>query len=696
MADFLLEIGTEEIPAGMIHGLAQELLDRVTKSLEAQGLDFGGHRLVAAPRRIGFLLRGLPARQEDRRETVVGPALSIAKGADGAWTKAAEGFAKKQGAALGDLVEVAGPKGPCVGFERDVKGRSTAEVLAEAVPAALDSLYLPKAMRWGNGEFLFVRPVRWVVALLDADVVPLVVKGVSSCRASRGRRMFGSEHVEVRDASSFFDCLKAEYVMADPEARKASVRKQLDAQALSVGGQCPPDEDLLETVACLCEDGFVLVGDIPARFLALPAEVMRTCLREHQKFFVVVDAQGAPLPHFLSVVDSPADPKGFIRRGNENVTIARLTDAEFFYEHDKAVALDRRVEELKGIVYHPKLGTYFDKALRVEKYARELAPALGADPAKAARAGRLCKCDLTSLLVQEKEFTTLQGIAGGLYAAAQGEAPEVARAIGEHYDPMDSNCAESHAVALADKLDTLIEFFRIGQAPTGSKDPFALRRAASGVVGILAVQGPTGPQALDLTVLLKPWAGDGAEALVQFIADRARHKWEGEGYAYDEINAVLGGGLRDLADAQARLKALHAVRNESTEDFDHLSVAFKRVRNILKGLPEHALDPSKFLPEDQKEGAAERALYEAYKGLAEDARKKLDARDYDGALRMLATLRPAVDRFFDDVLVMCDPEGKDPAKTALQNNRLALLQRAVGLFQRVADLSEIVPREATA
>jgi glycyl-tRNA synthetase beta chain len=693
VADFLLEIGTEEIPAGMIRSLAEELFDRVSKSLEAQGLGCGERRLIAAPRRIGFFVQGLPPRQEDRRETVVGPALSIARGADGAWTKAAEGFAKKQGAALADLREVAGPKGPCVGFERDVKGRGTAEILAAVVPSAVDALYLPKAMKWGAGDVLFVRPVRWVVALLDAEVVPFAVKGVASGRTSRGRRIFGSEHVEIARAGDYFGRLEDEFVVADPESRKASIARQLGESALSVGGHCPEDPELLETVASLCEGGFVLVGDIPARFLELPTEVMRTCLREHQKFFVVVDAESAPLPHFLSVVDSPADPKGYIRRGNENVTVARLTDAEFFFEHDRAVALDRRLEELKGIVYHPKLGTYYDKALRVERYARELAPALGADPEKAARAGRLCKCDLASLLVQEKEFTALQGIAGGLYAKAQGEAPEVARAIGEHYDPAGSVCPESLAVALADRLDTLVEFFRIGQAPTGSKDPFALRRAASGVVGILALPGR---QALDLAALLKSWAGDGAETLLQFVADRARYKWEGEGYAYDEINAVLGGGLKDLADAQARLKALNAVRNEAAEDFDHLSVAFKRVRNILKGLPEHALEPAKFLPADQKEGAAERALYEAYKGIAEEARGTLDARDYVGALRILATLRPAVDRFFDDVLVMCDPEGKDPAKTALQNNRLALLQRTVGLFQRVADLSEIVPREAGA
>ncbi len=696
MADFLLEIGTEEIPAGMVRGLAEELLDRVTGGLKAAGLAPSGKALIAAPRRIGFVLRGLPARQEDRRETVIGPALSIARDAAGAWTKAAEGFARKQSVDLAACIEVQGPKGSCIGFERDVKGRTSAHILAEAVPAAVDAMYLPKAMKWGAGEYLFVRPVRWVVALLDGEVVPLAVKGVMAGRASRGRRIFGSEHVEIPAVKDYFPLLEREFVVADPEERSRGIRAELAEQAAALGGRVPSDPELVEKLVYLCEGPRVLTGGIDPEFLSLPSEILVACLREHQSFFVVLGDQGCALPYFLAVMDAPADPKGLVRRGLENVSRSRLSDARFFYEHDKAVPLERRLEELKGIVYHPKLGTYFDKAVRLEAHARELAPYFGAAPAKAARAAKLCKCDLASLLVQEKEFTGLQGVAGGLYAEAQGEDPDVAEAIKVHYDPKPSAGPVAMTVSLADKLDTLVEFFRIGQAPTGSKDPFALRRAASGAVAILsdrfqAVRPDVRRE--DLADLIGRWAGQGSEPLVQFLGERARHKWEGEGFAYDEVNAVLATGLHDLADSHARLQALHGVRNEAAEDFDHLSVSFKRVRNILKGLPEHGLYPSKFLPEGHKEGDAERALYQAYSAVAEEASRALDAGDYESALRRLSTLRPSVDRFFDDVLVMCDPEGKDPGKTALQNNRLALLQRVVGLFNRVADLSEIVPRE---
>lgn len=690
MPDFLLEIGCEEIPAGMIKGLAEGLHTGVLTALSTAGFAPPESRLIAAPRRIGFLLRGLPARQEDRRETVVGPALAIARDGQGNWTRAAEGFARKQGAQTGHLIEVEGPKGLCVGLEREVKGRATAEILAEVVPAVVDALYLPKAMRWGAGDFVFVRPVRWVVALLDGDVVPLAVKGTASGRTSRGRRVFGAESVEITTAGEYFTRMEENFVVADPEERFRKISAQLEALAAALGGQVPPDPELLEKLVYLCEGPSVLAGAIEPEFLGLPSEILVTCLREHQSFFVVLDGSGHALPHFLAVMDAPSDPRGLIRRGLENVSRSRLADARFFYEHDVAVPLEKRLDDLKGIVYHPKLGTYYDKAVRSERYARQLAPLFGADPDQAGRAARLCKCDLATLLVQEKEFTALQGIAGGLYAQAQGEAPEVARAIAEHYDPTGSDSPTSQVVALADKLDTLMEFFRIGQAPTGSKDPFALRRAASGVVAILCE--PARGAKVDLGVLLEGWAGERQGELSQFLGERARHKWEGDGFAYDEVNALLATGLHDLADMQARLSALHAVRNEAGDDFDHLSVAFKRVRNILKGLPEHALDPARFLPADQKEGAAERALYEAYSALQHEVRGLLDAGEYEAALRRLATLRPAVDRFFDDVLVMCDPEGKDPGKSALQNNRLALLQRVVGLFNRVADLSEIVPR----
>jgi glycyl-tRNA synthetase beta chain len=692
MADFLLEIGTEEIPAPMIPGLQQELARRIMEGLEAARLPASRARAIAAPRRIGLLVEDLQARQADRRETVAGPAMAVALGKDGGWTQAALGFARKQGVAPDKLREVPGPKGPCVGFEREVPGRPAAEVLSEVVPPAVDALHLPKAMRWGDGSQIFVRPVRWVVALLDGDVVPMAVKGIASGRASRGHRIHGAPSVVVKDARSYFDTLASEKVLADPEARRGRIRSQLEALAAQAGGRPSQDPELLETVAFLCEYPTVIAGEIPPEYLTLPSEILVTCLREHQKFFVVLDGEGNPLPRFLSVVDAVSDPQGLIRRGNENVSVSRLADARFFYEHDRKVDFGQRLEELKGIVFHPKLGTYYDKALRMEALAGKLAALFGADQAQAAWAAKHSKCDLASLLVQEKEFTSLQGIAGGLFAKAQGKSEAVWQALYDQYRPLSTEDDLPRGplgavVALADKLDTLVEMFRIGQAPSGSKDPFALRRAGMGVLRILLEKGLS----LDLAAFLAS-RERAAGGLQEFLLGRLRFLWEGRGFPYDEINAVLGFGMSDPLLLDRKLKALHAVRTEFPEDFDHLSVAFKRVKNILKGIPAYPLDPARFLSESSKEGAGERALHEAYEAVKDEAGSLLDRGEYAAALRRLSTVRPAVDKFFDDVLVMCDPEGKDPEKSRLQQNRLALLQRLVALFNRVADFSEIVPK----
>ncbi len=772
MADFLLEIGTEEIPAGMVWDLAVNLGHNVSEALQKNGLRssapppegpmFAFHRsnpvwmlmdgmkLIAAPRRIGFLIEGLPERQEDRTETVAGPAMSIARDASGAWTKAAEGFARKQGVALADCTEVQGPKGPCVGFTRDVKGKSAAEILAEIVPAAVEALYLPKAMRWGAGDFLFVRPVRWVVALLGDTVVDLSIKGTKSGRASRGHRIHGAAEVSIPSAKDYFGTLESQRVLADPTERKEKIKKELNSLAGEVGGKWDIlskdwmedvfEGGLLGTLVFTCEWPTAFLGAIPPDLAQLPEPIFATCLKEHQKSFAVYVTSdpddplaGVPVtktglalrPFFLAVMDGPEDPKGLIRQGNENVTVSRLKDAKFFYDHDVKVPLERRLEELKGIVYHPKLGTYYDKALRLEALARKLAPFFEEDAEKAGEAARLCKTDLASLLVQEKEFTSLQGIAGGLYARAQGKDEAVSRAISEHYgEPRpylgSSNrwCSFSVVVALADKLDTLIQFFGIGQVPTGSKDPFALRRAASEVANLLSERGlyeGSGPR-FSLGHFLRGECPGAYESLEAFLLERARFRWEGRmiypesvgimqppaggtpaapasKIAYDEVNAVLVQGLDDLLDMRERLDALHAVRAEFSEDFDALSVAHKRAKNLTKDQPAYDLDPAGFLPASEKEGAGERSLYGALLAAEEGTAPMLESRDYLGFLRRLAALRPAVDRFFDDVLVMCDPESKDPAKTALQRNRLALLQRLVALFNRVADLSEIVPRQ---
>jgi len=694
VADFLFELGTEELPAAMLEGLRDDLSVRVREGLETLNLPVDSVRSFAAPRRLGVLVSGLPARQEDRTETVVGPALTVARDPQGNWTKAAEGFARKQGVPLTDCNEVEGPKGLCIGFTRVVKGRETAPLLAELLPAVVEALHLPKAMRWGSGDQLFVRAVRWVVALLDDSVVPMTVKGVASGRASRGHRLHGAASVEVPSAGAYFETLKAAFVLADPETREGRIRGQLAAEAGRMGGNVQDDSELVAAVSAMNEYPTVLAGDIPEEFLSLPAEVLVTCLREHQKFFVVVDAQDTPLPHFLAVMEGPKDGQGFVRRGYENVSRARLADARFFYDHDAALPSDRRLEELKGVVFHPRLGSYHDKALRLEALARRLAQAWGADADAAGWAALHCKADLVSLLVQEKEFTDLQGVAGGLYARAQGLPEAQWQALYDHYKPAGTGDSLPRGtvgacVAVADKLDTLMEMFRIGQAPSGSKDPFALRRAALGLMRILVESRLP----LDLPAFLSA-GGPALAGLLEFLEGRLRYLWEERNLPYDEINAALAAGLTDPVDAQDRLDALHKVRTEHAEDFDALSVAFKRAKNILKGQAPRDLDPARFLPEADKEGAGERGLHAAYLSVKDDAERALERLDYTEALRKLAAVRPAVDRFFDDVLVMADPEGKDPEKTARQDNRLALLQRLVALFDRVADFSQIVPRQA--
>jgi glycyl-tRNA synthetase beta chain len=693
MPDFLLEIGTEEIPAGMIRGLCEELAQRVEEGLKAAGLSHSPVRAGGAPRRLTLRAGDLPERQPDRTEVVAGPPLATARDASGAWTKAALGFARKQGVEVGELREVPGAKGPCAGFERLVQGRAAAEILAEVVPAATDALYLPKAMRWGDGSQLFVRPVRWIVALLGSEVVPMAVKGIASGRTSRGHRIFGAQSVDIASPQAYDRVLEREYVVADPEERAIRIRALLIRNAASAGGVLKEDPELLETVCYLCECPTVVLGDIPREFLSLPSEILITCLREHQKFFVVLGPDGKPLPHFLSVVDAPGDPEGYIRRGNENVSLSRLADARFFYEHDVSVRLEQRKEELKGILFHPKIGTYYDKSHRMEDYARRLAQRWKGDALFAVWAAGHAKADLASLLVQEKEFTELQGIAGGLTALAQGHDEEVAWALYDHYLPLSQDGdlprnALGCVVALSDKLDTLVEMFRIGHVPSGSKDPFALRRAAMGALRILIER----ELPLDMLSFLSEKSPP-PEGLLQFLEGRLRYLWESRGIAYDEANAVLSFGLTDPLELDRKVSALHTIRNEHREDFDHLSVAFKRAKNILKGLPPYELDPARFLPESAKEGAGERALFSAYEAVKDEAGGLLDAGDYAQALRVLSTVRPAVDRFFDDVLVMCDPEGKDSGRTALQQNRLALLRRLVGLFDRVADFSEIVPRQ---
>jgi len=713
MADFLLEIGTEEIPPLMVLPLLGELKEKTESKLKEKKINFKSVNTSGTGRRLILIVKEIALCQEDSCETFYGPPAKIAIGKDSNFTHAAISFAKKVNVPLEELKILDGPRGKAVGVVKEIKGKKSLEILSNELPKIIDSLYLPKSMKWGEGNYTFIRPVRWVLALIGNEVVDLEIKGVKSGKKTRGHRILSRKEIEIENSDEYFEKLRKEFVIADAEERKEKIVLEMNSFCEKIGGfwndASEETEKLLETVTFLCEHPVTIMGDIPSEFISLPAPVLSTCLREHQKFFGVFKKQdnGAKvsLPFFIAISDGSEDLKDTVLDGLKNVTIARLVDAKFFFEHDKTLKLEKKLDDLKEIVFHPKIGSYYDKSRRMERYARELAPYFGVDPDLAARAALLSKCDLASLLVQEKEFTSLQGIAGGLYAEAQGEDYNVAKAIYEHYDPpvypdRPTN-PYSIIVCISDRADTLIEFFKIGEIPSGSKDPFGLRRAGKMVVDLLSNQDyykeNEKPQT-NLQDIIFKWYGKENPQLIEFLKERFRSQIESETnddgtpkYKYDEINAVLATPFNNLFDLKEKLFALNTVRSQYIDDFDALSIAFKRAKNILRNVPLFRLDPLKFLPEETKEGSAERALHKAYIQIKDVVESEIAKKNYIDALTTLSTLRPYVDRFFDDVLVMCDPEGKDPQKTAIQQNRLALLGRITKLFYEIADFSEIVP-----
>lgn len=713
MADFILEIGTEEIPPLMVMPLLRELEEKSESKLKEKKINFKKVKTFGTARRLVLYFEEIDPFQKDSKETIFGPPEKIALNEDGSFSSAALSFAKKIGASVEELKILDGPKGKAVGVVKEVKGRKSSEILSEELPKIIDSLYLPKSMKWGEGDFVFIRPVRWVLALIGNEAVAMTIKGVRSQKTTRGHRIWGRKEIEISEPNEYLEKLRKEHVIADIDERKKKITEELQSFSEKVSGfwndESEETEKLLETVLFLSEYPTVVMGEIPSEFISLPAPVLSTCLREHQKFFGVFQKDGngniTSLPFFLAVCDGAKELKETVLEGLKSVTLARLFDAKFFFEHDKSLKLEKRLDDLKEIVFHPKIGSYYEKSRRMERYARELAPLFGVDANLAARAALLAKCDLASLLVQEKEFTSLQGIAGGLYAEAQGEDYNVAKAIYEHYNPPIHSDKPTNPysiiVSVADRADTLIEFFRIGEIPSGSKDPFGLRRAGKMVVDMLSnpdyYKDGEKPK-VNLQETITNWFGREHLPLIEFLKERFRSQLEAETnedgspkYKYDEINAVLATPFSNLFELREKLRALNVVRSQYAEDFDAISIAFKRAKNILKNMPHFRLDPIKFLPEESKEGSAERALHKAYIQIKDVVQAEITQKNYVDALTTLSTLRPYVDKFFDDVLVMCDPEGKDPQKTAIQQNRLALLERVTKLFYEIADFSEIVP-----
>ncbi len=685
MAEFVLEVGTEEVPDWMIANalgdLERRFLDALEKSVLHQGVTC---TTGATPRRLVLAASGIPLRQADREETLSGPPRSVAFDAAGKPTKAAEGFARRAGVAVADLAVGEDEK---LMVKRQVPGRATVDVLAEALPEVILGIYFPKTMYWaGKAGPRFIRPIRWLVALLDGQVVPFEIGGVRSSNRTQGHRRLGEPDISVTGEADLREKLRANFVLVSVADRRQKIEDGIRS-LLPAGRQIRSNPSLLDTLVNITEYPTPVLGEFDPAYLKLPEEVLETVMRHHQKYFAVEDAQGRLQPGFVAVSNLDGDPDGIIRKGNERVLRARFNDAQFFWESDQKKKLADRVEDLKAVTFQAKLGSYLDKTRRNMALIDAIAPPDGSpqDLQHARRAAELAKCDLTTEMVGE--FPELQGVVGGLYARYQGEPQEVADAIYDHYRPAGSDDSiprskTGQIVSLADKLTTLGGFFRLGMIPSGSKDPYALRRAAYGVIRIL-IEG--GHRLSISEICEKADAGESAGALREFFADRLRYYLRDvRGHKYDEVNAVLAASADEPLDAAERAQAISLVR--PTPDFEPLATSFKRIKNILKqaGVEEHPAAPA--AQESLLEEGAEKELFAAFREVSPRVAKEKQEGNYTLALTAIASLRPTVDRFFDDVLVMAKDE-------KVRKNRLAFLAQLLGEFSTIADFAEIVSSE---
>ena len=710
MPDFLLEIGCEEIPARMIDAAALELRERVQKLLEREHLSAtGAISNLESPRRLAVLASGIPTAQPDVTEQVTGPSVNVAF-KDGQPAPAAHAFAKKAGVDVSRLERVTTSKGEYLAAKITKKGRSTAEVLSELLPKEINSIYWPKNMYWRKPSEKFVRPVRWLVALLDREVIPLQFDGIRAGNESRGHRILTEGPILIPGAGSeYVDSLRAAKVLGRSE-REQQIRKSLDAATRAIpGARWREDKSLLETVVNLIEWPSVILGSFDSQFLELPKEVLITVMRDHQKYFAVEDAGEKLLPHFLAVLNTDGDPRGIIRHGHERVLRARFNDARFFWQTDQKHSLRERTVWLKNVTFQKDLGSYYEKTRRVQRLCSWLCETLRqrgvqVRPGIVHKAASLAKTDLTTELV--KEFTELQGIVGGLYATVQeldtgmpdATRQAIAQAIYDQYKPesMDDSVPrsiEGAILSIADKADSIAGMFALGLQPTGSKDPFALRRQANGIVKTIAEK----KLPLSLTQLF-------ADAREAYRGSSAERKFSGEidyagtlriffrerlefylrdvlGFKYDVVNAVLAAGSDDVVGAIARAEAVTKVRPST--DFESISIAFKRIKNILRQAGESGKQVAPAIDANAFQEAAEKELAAQIPRAVETVDGFRAQGDYENALIEISKLRPAVDRFFDKVMVMVDNE-------RVRANRLALLQSLLKEFSTIADFSEIV------
>ena len=706
-ADFLFEIGCEEIPAGMLPGAAKELKAILEKYLTAYNLLEGAAvETFAAPRRLAATCAAIRLKQADETKDEMGPPRSVSFDAAGKPTRAAESFAQKVGITVDKLTLVSTAKGEYLTAKRVIPGKSAKEILEEFLPRAVKEIPWPKTMYWTGASGLhFIRPIRWVVALLGGKTLRLTLGDANADRFSKGHRFLGKAHIPLTGAKEYADKLKANFVLVRAEDRRKKIEAELHQLAGSKGLRVHEDRHLMDMVTYLNEYPSAILGGFDANFLDLPDEILITVMRDHQKYFALERKDGSLAPNFLAVINLDKDRAGLIRAGHERVLRARFADARFFWETDQKCRLADYLPKLATVTFQAKLGSYGDKVERVRAMARWIAEQWFASSiplasvGSADRAAELAKCDLVTDMV--REFTELQGIVGGLYAKSQGEPEDVAWAVYDHYKPLalDDSIPRNitgQALALADKLDSLVGCFAVGLIPSGSSDPFALRRAAMGIVKILietklplslslavsrAVRGlATLPPKINVQVQVE-------KQVMDFILERARFVLKERGtVAYDEVNAALAAGADDLVDAVRRAEAVKAIRK--TKNFEPLAVSFKRIRKILEKAGPEASWKLSAIRSDLFTEEAERQLHSKAASVARQSEQRKREGHYREALHDIAELRPAVDKFFDEVMVMAEEE-------QIRKNRLTLLSELLAQFSTIADFSEIVAAEKT-
>ncbi|MEE9355384.1 MAG: glycine--tRNA ligase subunit beta [Methylococcaceae bacterium] len=682
--DLLVEIGTEELPPKALSKLSLAFKAGVKKGLDAAKLKTGSIAHFATPRRLALLLKDVPAKQEDQNTVKRGPALSAAYDGEGCPTPAAKGFAGSCGVTVEELETLETDKGSWLVFKNIAHGQTLHELIPEIIERALASLPIPKRMRWGNSSVEFVRPVHWLVLLYGNEVIPATILGVQSGNHTQGHRFHHPESLLISSPSAYLPLLETKgHVIADQETRLEAIRAQVIEQAALFNGQAVIDNDLLEEVTALVEWPVALSGEFDKAFLEVPAEALISSMQDHQKYFPVLDQQGNLLNRFITVANIASKDQAQIKAGNERVIRPRLADAKFFWDQDRKQTLSSKTDGLKKMVFQKQLGTLHDKQNRLASLASDITTKIGGNKQYAKTAAQLCKCDLLTHMVNE--FSDLQGVMGRYYALHDSEPDEVASAIEEHYKPSFSGDTLPHSktgqsLALADRLDTLVGIFSIGQQPSGTKDPFALRRAALGVIRIIIESSLDIDLQQQLTLTASQFdtalnAEKSVSQVFDYIMERLRGYYTDQGVRPDLFESVLAQRPTRLLDFQQRIEACKHFRDRP--EAESLAAANKRIRNILKktnvSIPDRV--DKNLLTE-----TAEIALATHLDELSDKVNTLFDTGNYSDALNLLAALKNPVDTFFDDVMVMAEDE-------AVRNNRLSLLQSLNGLFLRVADFS---------